>query len=373
METSKNRLYEIDVLRGCIMILMAIDHASFFIRKVHFSEVWGLGLPNYLNMGEFFTRYITHVAPTGFFILMGVGISLSKDRKNYSYYFRRSLFILALHLLLEHRLWSFVSYNTNPSVFRFGEFPGSSGIVEYDLGVLFALSMSLAIWGLLRHAKQNVILSISTASIFLPTLLISIISTRSTPTLLQMILYIPWRGHGFFLLYPLLPWLGLTGCGLLLGGYIKDSMKSTKDTKYPLTVKFLAMSIALYILFIISKFTGIGSIYPIDLDAQNKFVQFISVVKYPASISYILITTGSLLLLFSIVFATSTILRPLYKHIAIIGREPLFFYFLHLWIYASISPYFPNGASLGQMYLVWGVSLPVFYVFCFLWGNFNQK
>ena len=71
------RLLPLDALRGLIMILMAIDHANFFVARLHpTGEFWGVPLPQYNNIAEFLTRLVTHICAPGFFFLMGVGMVL---------------------------------------------------------------------------------------------------------------------------------------------------------------------------------------------------------------------------------------------------------------------------------------------------------
>ena len=184
MQTTKTRIIEIDALRGLIMIIMAIDHASFFIRKVHFSEVWGLPIPSYKGWSEFLTRFVTHISPTSFFILMGMGIALSRKKKKTSYYVTRGLFILTLHILFEKHIWNAITIGTNPSVFRFGRFPGTGGPIDYELGVLFALSVSLIFWGIMRFLNNKSILISSLIFMILPVFAIAEQSIYREPTLI---------------------------------------------------------------------------------------------------------------------------------------------------------------------------------------------
>lgn len=64
-----------DRLRGVIMILMAIDHASFFIARVHAAEFWATPPPYYGSAGAFVTRWVTHLCAPGFFVHMGAGMA----------------------------------------------------------------------------------------------------------------------------------------------------------------------------------------------------------------------------------------------------------------------------------------------------------
>jgi len=72
------RLFSIDALRGLIMVLMALDHANYFITNLHsIGEYWGGSpLPVYNDPLVFLTRFVTHLAAPGFFFLMGTGMIL---------------------------------------------------------------------------------------------------------------------------------------------------------------------------------------------------------------------------------------------------------------------------------------------------------
>ena len=74
---SASRLASLDVLRGLIIVLMAIDHARGFIAKSHPGEFWGSSLPDYHgDWVAFVTRLVTHLCAPGFMFLMGAGAAL---------------------------------------------------------------------------------------------------------------------------------------------------------------------------------------------------------------------------------------------------------------------------------------------------------
>ena len=79
--TTAHRIIALDAHRGLIMVLMAIDHASYFIARVHSAEFWGVALPVYSSGYWFWTRWITHLCAPGFFFLMGIGMILFADAR----------------------------------------------------------------------------------------------------------------------------------------------------------------------------------------------------------------------------------------------------------------------------------------------------
>ena len=79
-----SRLIGIDALRGLVIVLMALDHANYFVSLKHSpGEYWGGGFPAYYDALAFLTRLFTHPAAPGFSFLMGVGMVLfARSRRN---------------------------------------------------------------------------------------------------------------------------------------------------------------------------------------------------------------------------------------------------------------------------------------------------
>ncbi len=65
-----------DALRGLIMLLMALDHAAAFVAGHHTTEIWGLPIPQHPSALAFVTRLVSHLCAPGFFLLMGMGMTL---------------------------------------------------------------------------------------------------------------------------------------------------------------------------------------------------------------------------------------------------------------------------------------------------------
>jgi hypothetical protein len=96
------------------MVLMAIDHASYFIAQVHSAEFWGVTLPFYPDASWFWMRWITHLCAPGFFLLMGNGMALfavSRRKARWSenritqFFVLRGVFLILLQLFVENPAW----------------------------------------------------------------------------------------------------------------------------------------------------------------------------------------------------------------------------------------------------------------------------
>jgi hypothetical protein len=135
-------------MRGLIMVLMAFDHASYFIAKTHSLEFWGTGMPRYDSTLPFFMRAVTHLCAPGFFLLMGVGMALFISARigegwNGSrvarFFLIRGFLLIALQLFLENPAWSLGSLGTAQGAFTFrgGPIPGGGNPSRFYLGVLY--------------------------------------------------------------------------------------------------------------------------------------------------------------------------------------------------------------------------------------------
>ncbi len=115
--TKENRLLPLDLLRGLLIILMALDHANYHIAQQHSpGEYWGGYYPLYPNPLHFLTRFVTHFSAPGFFFLLGVGMVLfssSRRKKGWreieigGHFLLRGLVLIALQGFLNYsQAWS---------------------------------------------------------------------------------------------------------------------------------------------------------------------------------------------------------------------------------------------------------------------------
>ena len=83
-QRGRSRIATIDWMRGLVMVLMVIDHASMAFDGSHLSEDSAL-YPNAATMAlpaaEFFTRWITHLCAPTFVFLAGTALALSVERR----------------------------------------------------------------------------------------------------------------------------------------------------------------------------------------------------------------------------------------------------------------------------------------------------
>eukprot|EP00164_Ancoracysta_twista_P001757 GFYU01002306.1.p1 GENE.GFYU01002306.1~~GFYU01002306.1.p1 ORF type:complete len:507 (+),score=88.52 GFYU01002306.1:47-1567(+) len=161
------RLAVLDIVRGIIMILMAIDHASAIVGHVHGSEEW-YAEKHYDEDPEdeirFATRFVTHLCAPGFCVLMGIGMALfsrSRQRLGWTqneitlYHLKRAaLLICPVMIPGEMMPFSFgfkMQELVNPDVHS--PFPHPPGVVfSVMTTILFSLSTAMFLSALAFHA-----------------------------------------------------------------------------------------------------------------------------------------------------------------------------------------------------------------------------
>jgi uncharacterized membrane protein len=79
--SNQNRFNNIDILRGLIMILMAIDHCYLTIYQNHFGEFWDSDLPNYGSNAVFLTRWVGNICAPGFALLLGMSVAIFNSKR----------------------------------------------------------------------------------------------------------------------------------------------------------------------------------------------------------------------------------------------------------------------------------------------------
>jgi uncharacterized membrane protein len=181
---------------------------------------------------------------------------------------------------------------------------------------------------------------------------------------IKRLLLLPGGGLELWVNYPVLPWLELVLFGMAFGGWLAKNPQGVFQRALKLGLLFLAL------FGIIRILDGFGNIRPRTGDG---WIEFLNVVKYPPSMTFTLLTTGVNLILLWVFTQTGEKARRLLQPLVVYGRTPLFFYVLHLFLYAVLGHVFtPHGASLGRMYIFWILGLLILYPACLWYGRLKH-
>ena len=367
------RLVALDAHRGFIMVLMAIDHASYFIARVHSAEFWGIALPVYPNALWFWTRWITHVCAPGFFFMMGIGMVLFAEARRQAgweegritrFFAIRGLLLILLQLFVENPAWILGNLMVSPGVMviRGGGVPGGGTKGMIYLGVLFALGGTMIFWAFIRRLSPWFIGMISLLAILVTQLVIPSsdhVATLYSPLL--RLLVIPGHTNIWQIFYPVVPWLGVAGLGLLFGELLK------RDTQQAGRVAIWTGLIFLVLFMFIRITRGFGNLN----EVPEGWMGFLNVTKYPPSLAFLTMTLGMNLLFIGMWRWVNPYLRSRYYPLLVFGRVALFFYLLHLWVYSLLGLFFRGGSDLVTMYGLWLFGLVILYPFSYLYDRFK--
>jgi len=362
VRSKSNRLLAVDALRGLIIVVMALDHANHFVAQKHpTGEQWGGPFPIYRDSFSFFTRFITHLAAPGFFFLMGVGMLLfakSRRRQGWSrwavirYFVLRGLLLILLQFILVNRAWELS--------------PGGWMLGNY-VGVLFALGGTMILASFLLWLPPMYILAI-TVVLFLSTELMHPapeLWSSVDPGLLELLFIFSGGDLSLWSNYPILPWLELVTFGLVFGYWLDEDSKQAFNRGLWLGIVFLFAFILLRLL------DSFGNIRP---RASDSWIDFLNVVKYPPSMVFTLLTTGMNLIILWLFSKLAKARSIILESLAVFGQAPLFFYILHLFLYAALGYLFaPSGTSIIAMYPYWLLGLILLYPLCLWYGRFKQR
>lgn len=374
MNQIQSRTTSIDLLRGFIMILMALDHASAMIGRMHFSEFWGVPFGGYPNLAWWWTRFLSHLCAPGFFFLMGMSIFLFAQKRLasqwsskqiYRYFLKRGSIILLLMFLLEFPAWGLsmalktTATNTAPTAMHIPGLVGSYFIIPTS--VLYGLGACMMLAGFLWKLRPWMLLLITIGSFALSSWYISHANPNAAFHPLEHFLLVPGKSPGAMVLYPIIPWLGLTTFGMAwaqLLQYIGDKFyKITFITGCTFIVIFTILRLANWGNFTIAN--------------NDNWIHFFTLVKYPPSIAFALLTCGLNLILLA-VFAHFSEQKWLYP-VKIFGQTAMFFYLSHLYLYAIMGAAFRAGCSITTMYACWLIGLVVLYFICQRFLRFKQQ
>lgn len=312
------RLDSVDLLRGIVMILMALDH----VRYPYFTNL--SFFPEDIQQtyaALFLTRWLTHFCAPLFFLLAGTGAYLSlaqgKTVKAVSRFFwTRGLWLVLLEVTLIEFAWSF-----KPG-WAFG-------------GVIWALGWSMVMMAFLVRLPLAGIAAFGIGMMVLHHLTDGLApEVFGKFSWLWMLLHsggmikIEALGFGFPILYVLIPWSGVMAAGYALGHIL--TWETARRRQW-----LLGLGAVMTLTFIWLRATNLyGDPRPFTAQAtlEKSFIMFLNTSKYPASLQFLLMTLGPALMLLAWFdrFDFRSRLGGLGEKILVFGRVPLFFYILHL-------------------------------------------
>ena len=355
----RRRLESVDVVRGLIIILMALDHTRDFFGDLA-ADPTNLATT---TAPLFFTRWITHFCAPGFFLLTGAGAYLALERLTRSQLARflvsRGIWLIFLELV----------------VFRFAlQFN-----VDYQttvVTVLWALGWAMITLAALIWLPLSAIAAIGGVMVLGHNLLDGIAASRfGALAPLWTILHAPGlilnNGRATVLIgYVLVPWVGVTALGFVLGKLLRADEAMRRAW-------LLRLGIGLTLAFLLLRFANVYG-DPLRWSEQSSplwtAISFLDTSKYPPSLLFLLMTLGPVLLLLRLFDGG---VPAFFRPALIIGKVPLFFFVLHFFVihllavaasffrYGQVSEmfrspdltHFPFSAPPG-----WSANLPVVYI-----------
>lgn len=383
-KTISHRLNAIDLLRGLVMIIMALDHTrDFFHISAFTSDPLNLQIT---SPQLFFTRWITHFCAPVFVFLSGMSVYLQSLRKNRkelsSFLIKRGLWLILVELTL-------VSFGIT--------FDVSFSLIA--LQVIWSIGISMVLLGLLIYLPFSVLLTLGLIIVLGHNALDYYERNNPPPysifyhLLHRPVFYPLGGGYTLGILYPFLAWTGV----MILGFCFARLYSSYEDRKQRARVS-MATGAGLILFFICLRFmNGYGDPLPWSEQPREGFtiLSFINTQKYPPSLLYLCMTIGPALLFMGI-FGRAE--NRLSRIITVYGRVPFFYYILHFYLIHVVSaiatllrghswseaangvPGFPfkfvfpgEGYSLEVVYLVWIAIVVSLYPLCKWFSEYKRK
>ncbi|MEO8030414.1 MAG: heparan-alpha-glucosaminide N-acetyltransferase domain-containing protein [Gemmatimonadota bacterium] len=303
---ARQRIESVDLLRGVIMIVMALDHTRDF---------FGIPGQNPIDLGTaspglFLTRWITFFCAPVFFLLTGTGAALSLGRKSPAELSRflvtRGVWLIFLELVVL-RCFSY-QFNFDFRVTL--------------LLVIWALGWAMIALSVLSRLPVSVITILGVGLVAGHNLLDGVQWDSPIWAILHRPGFVLNGERVVFVAYPLIPWIGVTALGFSLGWIYRWEAARRRTF-------LLRLGTALSVGFLLIRGLNLyGDPNPWEPGRDQLYtaLSFLNVNKYPPSLSFLLMTLGpALLLLAALEHGTPAWLRPA----LVLGKVPMFYYIVH--------------------------------------------
>jgi uncharacterized membrane protein len=367
------RVEAIDLLRGLVMVVMALDHVRDFVMP--------LADPTNLTTtypALFFTRFITHYCAPTFYFLAGVGAFYASRRRSPNelswFLVTRGLWLVFLEMVVVRFGWYFSWNNTNfegLTIWALGwSMVALAGFVRLPGWLMVSISAAMVL-------GHNALDGVRPEAFGAAGWLWKVLHAPAPIQIGTATLQTP---------YTLVPWMGVMALGFAFG---RDGIR-----------RALRIGPALILAFMVLRFSNVyGDPHPWAGQASLSLtvMSFLSCEKYPPSLLYLLMTLGPALTMLGLVQWWGKKMPAFAEPVVLFGRVPMFFYLLHLYLahllgvgvalyrFGDASGFFqmpaalmgnpkiPSDAPLWVVYAVWLVVLMVLYPACRWFADYKAR
>lgn len=342
----------VDVLRGAVMIVMALDHVRDYISGATFNPVD----PEHTTVAYFFTRWITHFCAPTFSFFAGVSAFLASRRRTTRklsvFLLTRGLWLVFAEFTIIRFAWSFeigsqtrflVIWSLGASMIVL------AGLVHLPRWLIAAISLAMiAGHNLLDHIDAAPLLGKGGVSLHAP-----------ISAWVWSVLHVPY----YPVLYPLIPWVGVMAAGYAFGPLLLGEPAIRNR-------RLVLIGLGITLGFVALRATNwYGD--PTPWTPSHAVLSFLNTEKYPPSLLYLMMTLGPAIL--SLPLLERVAPTRIGQAIAVFGRVPFFYYIVHLYVIHSGAillalavtgtPHL-KGFDLWVVYAVWIVVITALYPLC---------
>jgi len=374
--TKPPRLDSVDLLRGLVMVIMAIDHVRDFVTIARFDPADLTAT----TVGIFLTRWITHFCAPVFVFLAGTGAFLSTTRGKTKtelsrFLLTRGIWLVIAELTIVRFGWQF-NFSLN---FLFVQVIWVIGVSMIVLAFLVRFSIkTIGITGIVMILLHNLLDGIS-PDMFGPFHWVWRFLHDPQPlSITESITFMPF--------YSIIPWCGVMAAGYAFGSLLQNDPKRRQTLMLQIGFSMVAL------FFVLRGFNIYGDPNPWSTQKGFAFtiLSFMNVTKYPPSLLFLLVTLGPSLILLSLF---DRLIPRVLKPIIIFGRVPMFYYVVHLYLahasaiviglfqgysapaFLTLMLFFPTeyGLGLPGVYVVWFLVVLLLYPVCVWFAGVKRR
>lgn len=375
---TKTRIESIDLLKGVVMVIMALDHVRDYF---HYSAfMFNPADPTQSTLPIFFTRWITHFCAPAFSFLAGLSAFMVGKRKSKNelsvFLIKRGIWLIFIELTIVCFGWYFdLQFRT------------------LGLLVIWSLGISMIILAALIYLPRNYILLISLLLICFHNLLDNVHFPGNVlwSVVHEQMIY-KFSGNKILLIgYPIVPWFTVMALGYYFGSLYDKSFDNSKRKKLLNSIGIIA--VATFVVLRLANLYGDPKQFKEFGSFSQNLISFLNPNKYPPSLLYLLMTLGAAFLFLA---NTEKLKGRIVNFFCTFGRVPFFYYILHIYIIhiiamimAQISgwgwkkmilstfiAFEPNmkgyGYSLWIVYVIWISVILLLYPLCKKFDKYKQ-